>query len=841
MEPQNNLLENVQQQQVALQRINLAINSTLDLHEILQRIIIEAVHLLVAQSASVTLHDDATDEAELTTMYGQPWTFRTLRYPLADSLTGWVARHQRPLRVPRLKLEEWPAVWHMAEQLGGPPTPVAVLLVPLWLQGQVAGSLEVVWESSHVITDHEEQLLEAIALQAAIAVTNARLYQEKERALHLVKESEDRYRSLFENANDAIVTFTLEGIVTAVNRGLEALLGWSRDELIGRHYRKFVTPASVAVGEERTRQFLTGQRPFSIFEVEFVRKDGGVVPVEARTRPILNKEGYLLGIQGIYRDITERKWAQEALRQSEERFFKAFHASPGPISISTFADGRFLDVNARFLEVLGYRRDEMIGRTALELGLWANLKDRARVMATLAAQRSAQDQEFTFRTKAGESREVLISRELITLNGESCVLALVHDITERKRAAEALQQEVQISTALARVGQELIVSLDTPALLDRLCQLITEVLGCDCCHVILWQPERGAYVAVAGYGDTPEQWEALQVAAGSRAGVSELLARLDREKTMHVMTAAHQELLPAAFLQKIDVTVALWVALRRGEEFMGRVGAGYRGRTEPFTRQQERIASGISQLTSLALEDVRPLEELRRANRLKSDFLATMSHELRTPLNVVVGYTDLLLEGDRGALTVEQCDLLQRVRKAAYEELELIVAMMDVSRLEAGRLPVELTAVDVAALIEELRGEIEGKGGKPGVTLVWQMTQGLPPLRTDRTKLRVVLKNLLSNAMKFTDQGSITMAVRPLEGGVEFRVADTGGGIPPEVQAVMFEMFRQGNGLTTRCHEGVGLGLYIVRRLLELLGGTVSVESEVGKGSTFRVWTPQNV
>ncbi len=716
MEPQNNLLENVQQQQVALQRINLAINSTLDLHEILQRIIIEAVHLLAAQSASVTLHDDATDEAELTTMYGQPWTFRTLRYPLADSLTGWVARHQCPLRVPRLKLEEWPAVWPMAEQLGGPPTPVAVLLVPLWLQGQVAGSLEVVWESSHVITDHEEQLLEAIALQAAIAVTNARLYQEKERALHLVKESEDRYRSLFENANDAIVTFTLEGIVTAVNRGLEALLGWSRDELIGQHYRKFVTPASVAVGEERTRQFLTGQRPFSIFEVEFVRKDGGVVPVEARTRPILNKEGYLLGIQGIYRDIAERK-----------------------------------------------------------------------------------------------------------------------------RAAEALQQEVQISTALARVGQDLIVSLDTPALLDRLCQLITEVLGCDCCHVILWQPERGAYVAVAGYGDTPEQWEALRVAAGSRAGVSELLDRLDREKTMHVMTAAHQELLPAAFLQKIDVTVALWVALRRGEEFMGGVGAGYRGRTEPFTRQQERIASGISQLTSLALEDVRLLEELRRANRLKSDFLATMSHELRTPLNIVVGYTDLLLEGDRGALTVEQCDLLQRVRKAAYEELELIVAMMDVSRLEAGRLPVELTAVDVAALIEELRGEIEGKGGKPGVTLVWQMAQGLPPLRTDRTKLRVVLKNLLSNAMKFTDQGSITMAVRPLEGGVEFRVADTGGGIPPEVQAVMFEMFRQGNGLTTRCHEGVGLGLYIVRRLLELLGGTVSVESEVGKGSTFRVWTPQNV
>ena len=136
---------------------------------------------------------------------------------------------------------------------------------------------------------------------------------------------------------------------------------------------------------------------------------------------------------------------------------------------------------------------------------------------------------------------------------------------------------------MARVGQELIVSLDTPALLDRLCQLITEVLGCDCCHVILWQPERGAYVAVAGYGDTPEQWEALQVAAGSCAGVSELLARLGREKTMHVMTAAHQDLLPAAFLQKIGVTVALWVALRRGEEFMGGSAQAIAGARSPLS------------------------------------------------------------------------------------------------------------------------------------------------------------------------------------------------------------------------------------------------------------------
>jgi PAS domain S-box-containing protein len=139
------------------------------------------------------------------------------------------------------------------------------------------------------------------------------------RAEAALRESEERYRNLFENANDAIVTFTLEGIVTGVNRGLEVMLGWAREELLGQHFRKFATPASVAQGEERTRRFLAGERPASIFELEIVGKDGRVVPVEARTRAIRDAAGTPIGIQGIYRDITERKRAEAALQESNRR------------------------------------------------------------------------------------------------------------------------------------------------------------------------------------------------------------------------------------------------------------------------------------------------------------------------------------------------------------------------------------------------------------------------------------------------------------------------------------------------------------------------------------------
>jgi signal transduction histidine kinase len=233
------------------------------------------------------------------------------------------------------------------------------------------------------------------------------------------------------------------------------------------------------------------------------------------------------------------------------------------------------------------------------------------------------------------------------------------------------------------------------------------------------------------------------------------------------------------------------------------------------------------------------LEELEQSSRLKSDFLATMSHELRTPLQIMMGYTDLLLEGDFGSLTEEQLSALQPVDRSARELFDLISATLDASRLEAGRLPVEVSAVDVNHLTAELEEETKDlASAKPGLTLEWHLAEGLPELHTDRTKLKVVLKNLLGNAIKFTEQGGVTTEVSARDEGVEFCVMDTGIGIAPDIQPVIFEMFQQGDSSATRHYAGAGLGLYIVKRMLDLLGGTVTVESEVGKGSSFRVWMP---
>jgi signal transduction histidine kinase len=232
------------------------------------------------------------------------------------------------------------------------------------------------------------------------------------------------------------------------------------------------------------------------------------------------------------------------------------------------------------------------------------------------------------------------------------------------------------------------------------------------------------------------------------------------------------------------------------------------------------------------------ITELERASRLKSEFVATMSHELRTPLNIVIGYTDLLLEGAFGDLTVEQVGIVQRMGKSTGELQELISATLDLSRLEAGRLPLELGEVHLRELIAEIEAESQELQRKPGVCVLWQVAPELPALYTDAAKLKTVLKNVIANAVKFTDQGSVTVRVGARDRGVEFGVTDTGIGIAPETVPIIFEPFRQADGSPTRRHSGVGLGLYIVRRFLDLLGGTVAVESAVGQGSTFRVWVP---
>jgi PAS domain S-box-containing protein len=271
--------------------------------------------------------------------------------------------------------------------------------------------------------------------------------------------------------------------------------------------------------------------------------------------------------------------------------------------------------------------------------------------------------------------------------------------------------------------------------------------------------------------------------------------------------------------------------------------------------ENERLAHELQQLNEQLEERVRratrQLEErnrqlqwqsveLKKASQLKTEFLANMSHELRTPINVILGYTSLLREGIYGGMNAPQDDALHRVHATSEHLLELINNILDLSKIEAGMMPVNVEAVDVGALVEELSETIALIVKKKGLRYEVDVTEELPPLHTDRVKLKQVLLNMLSNAIKFTPAGRIRLGVRRTcaPDGVHIEVEDSGIGIREEHLRDIFEAFRQIDQSHTREFAGTGLGLSITKKLLDLVQGTIDVRSTFGQGTCFSVDLP---
>jgi signal transduction histidine kinase len=429
---------------------------------------------------------------------------------------------------------------------------------------------------------------------------------------------------------------------------------------------------------------------------------------------------------------------------------------------------------------------------------------------------------------------VFIAREL-----ENQRLAAIRDRIELERGERVLQQEAASSAILAEAGQELITALGTTDLLNKVTQFTAAALGAPTSHTFLLEPEDDAFVAISAHGSTPEEWETLRVLRIPRTMVADLLSRIDREGLVEVDLSDASPLIPTQLSKPYGIEAAVVVSLRRGNKLIGVLTAGFR-RAHKLTAAQQRVARGIGHIASLALENARLLEELRSANQLKSEFVATMSHELRTPLNIILGYGSLLRDGEFGALNEEQAHILNLLDQNAHQLLDLINATLDLSRLEAGRVPIDLEEVDVPDLVREIIGEAQPLADeKIGIQFSAEVDADLGPVHTDRGKLKLILKNLIGNAFKYSDEGAIEVSVAGDADWIEFAVSDEGPGIPQEQLPLIFEAFRQGSSGLSRTHGGVGLGLYIVARLLELLGGSISVRSAVGEGSTFQFRIPR--
>ncbi len=403
--------------------------------------------------------------------------------------------------------------------------------------------------------------------------------------------------------------------------------------------------------------------------------------------------------------------------------------------------------------------------------------------------------------------------------------------TRLEEHQQSLQMEARTSAALAAVARTLGSNLDAPELLARVNRTALEYLAADWAATFVVDAARGTFrigavsdpeIPASALGRIPlplTSWRALERLTPGR------VIQLDG------FDAAQT---PAVFTGGVTPTTLLLTGLYRDDAMVGLLAIGHA--RAPAPEWSPHLLAGIAEHAAIVLRNAALLDEVREASQLKSEFVGAVSHELRSPLNVILGYVEMLYDGGLGPVTTEQERALDRTRRHALALLEMITALLDLNRLEAGRLPIQSESTSVATLLDELRDQLPESWRRAGVELRFESPAAGATLETDPGKLKTVLRNLVHNALKFTERGHVTVSAQMApHGELTFTVADSGCGIPGEALPYVFDMFRQVPGAGG---GGVGLGLHIVRRFVEALGGRVQVLSDVGVGSRFLVTLP---
>ena len=411
-------------------------------------------------------------------------------------------------------------------------------------------------------------------------------------------------------------------------------------------------------------------------------------------------------------------------------------------------------------------------------------------------------------------------------------------LKEKNRVLARLAGRLDVSKRqleeLADVARALNSAIDAPELLALVSRLVTARLEADWAATFLVDSEKRSFRLAAGSGTLAEDLRGVELPVQGW----EPVARLEREREI-VLAGPELAQMPEVLTDRGKLSRLLLAGLFRGEHLLGFLAMGY---ASPATRDHARDLRrlrGIAEHATIALRNAQLLEEAREASSLKSEFVSTISHELRTPLNVLIGYAEVLRDEAAGPLSGEQRELIERMDRRSRELLELIEATLQVGRLEAGCVHVELGSIEVHALIAALQATTAGLPCRDEVHLEWRI-EATPGgvLVTDPAKVALIVRNLVSNALKFTEKGGVVVTIRPLRSQLEIAVADTGVGMEPEQVRLAFEMFRQLEANRASRQGGVGLGLYIVDQLVKRLGGRIDVESVPGRGSTFRIALP---
>ena len=531
-------------------------------------------------------------------------------------------------------------------------------------------------------------------------------------------------------------------------------------------------------------------------------------------------------------------------REGHERslLYSIINAVTDPILL-TDTEGRLLIANARALALFTASEEESEGlRSAVRMN---NMLLSSALSSTAIEESGAARRELLLVNPSDGSDLLFELLSTITQDARhgTGVVSILRNVTDLRRASEEIEENyrrVRHAESQARAESDRL-NLIIDSVADPI--VVTDASGATS---LMNEPAERLFTVAGGAG--PPVQRAVQANdAHFSSFIAGMLVSADKRRVgeialvePHTGSAMPVEAIAGKVLSDLGELTAVVTILHDRREALEKalLYEQLKQASEELERKIQAATADIAQQNELLR---RQAIELEQASMLKSQFLANMSHEFRTPLNAMLGYTSMLLQGVAGPVDGPVRRQLSRIESNGRHLLTIINEILDISRIEAGRMPLQISRFNVPELINEVRAELEPIILRSKLKVTINIARDLRPIMTDRQKVKQILLNLLSNALKFTHQGTVTISARrrPRDRWVELVVADTGIGIAPADQERIFEDFRQLDNSPTRAYGGTGLGLSICRRLAQMLDGSIELESQMGVGSRFTLTLPQ--